>query len=58
MESTDNLPTPRKKTGNKPKQLVTGTYEGIEVGKNKKVIDPIEVEKLASEILKDVLDSL
>lgn len=46
-EHTDN-PTPRKKTGNKPKKLVEGTYLGIEVGRDKKVIDPKEVEKLAS----------
>jgi hypothetical protein len=41
-------PTSKKKTGNKPKQLVEGTYLGIEVGKEKKIIDPKEVEKLAS----------
>jgi len=46
-EHTDN-PTPRKKTGNKPKQLVEAVYKGIEVGRDKKVIDPKEVEKLAS----------
>jgi hypothetical protein len=41
---------PKKKTGNKPKQLKAATYEGIEVGRgeNKKIIDPKEVEKLAS----------
>jgi hypothetical protein len=48
----DNIPespTSKKKTGNKPKQLVEGTYQGIEVGRgeNKKIIDPKEVEKLA-----------
>ena len=49
MEANDgNTPTSRKKTGNKPKQLVEGTYLGIEVGKDKKIIDPKEVEKLAS----------
>jgi hypothetical protein len=42
------IPTTKKKTGNKPKQLVEGTYLGIEVGKGKKIIDPKEVEKLAS----------
>lgn len=42
------IPTSKKKTGNKPKQLVEGTYLGIEVGKDKKIIDPKEVEKLAS----------
>lgn len=49
----DNKPeqaTGKKKTGNKPKQLVEATYTGIEVGRgeNKKVVDPKEVEKLAS----------
>ncbi len=39
---------PKKKTGNKPKELVEATYTGIEVGRDKKVIDPKEVEKLAS----------
>lgn len=43
----ENLPK-RKKTGNKPKQLVEGTYMGIEVGRDKKIIDPRDVEKLAS----------
>ena len=47
MEDT-NVTPPKKKTGNKPKQLVTGTYQGIEVGRDKKIIDPKEVEKLAS----------
>jgi len=49
----DNIPEPptsKKKTGNKPKQLVEATYTGIEIGRgeNKKVIDPKEVEKLAA----------
>jgi hypothetical protein len=50
MDDTNNNPTPKKKTGNKPKQLVEGKYLGIEVGRgeNKKIIDPKEVEKLAS----------
>lgn len=41
---------PKAKTGNKPKQLKEGTYQGIEVGRgeNKKIIDPEEVYKLAS----------
>jgi hypothetical protein len=48
-EQTPDSPTSKKKTGNKPKQLVEATYTGIEVGRgeNKKVIDPKEVEKLA-----------
>jgi hypothetical protein len=41
-------PAARKKTGNKPKQIVEGTYTGIEVGRDKKIVDPREVEKLAS----------
>lgn len=50
MEENGNIPTPKKKTGNKPKQLVEGTYLGLEVGRgeNKKIIDPKEVRKLAS----------
>jgi len=51
MEDTSNIPaSPKKKTGNKPKELVEGTYLGIEVGRgeSKKVIDPKEVRKLAS----------
>jgi hypothetical protein len=48
--TTPESPTSKKKTGNKPKQLVEGTYQGIEVGRgeNKKIIDPKEVQKLAS----------
>lgn len=46
----DTATSPRKKTGPKAKKLVEATYQGIEVGRgeNKKVIDPKEVEKLAS----------
>ena len=42
--------TTASKTGPKPKKLKQGTYMGIEVGRgdNKKIIDPLEVEKLAS----------
>lgn len=39
---------PRGKTGPKPKELVTAEYLGIPVGRDKKVIDPVEVEKLAA----------
>ena len=39
---------PRGKTGPKPKDLVEATYLGIPVGRDKKVIDPDEVEKLAA----------
>ena len=47
-EVTKNTST--SKTGPKPKRLKEGRYLGIEVGRgeNKKIIDPIEVEKLAS----------
>lgn len=50
MDDNGNIPASKKKTGNKPKQLVEGTYLGLEVGRgeNKKIIDPKEVEKLAS----------
>jgi hypothetical protein len=48
MDEPKDIPASKKKTGNKPKQLVEGTYLGIEVGKDKKIIDPKEVEKLAS----------
>ena len=57
MDEINNNPTtvegaaelkPRGKTGPKPKELVTAEYLGIPVGRDKKVIDPIEVEKLAA----------
>ena len=41
------------KTGPKPKELVTAEYQGIPVGRDKKVIDPEEVEKLAGIGCKD-----
>ena len=41
------------KTGPKPKELVTAEYQGIPVGRDKKVIDPEEVEKLAALGCKD-----
>lgn len=49
-EITPDTPVSPKKTGNKPKQLVEAIYTGIEVGRgeNKKIVDPKEVEKLAS----------
>jgi hypothetical protein len=49
-QDADKPATTKKKTGNKPKQLVEAVYTGIEVGRgeNKKVVDPKEVEKLAS----------
>lgn len=42
------LKAPKAKTGPKPKELVEETYLGIPVGRDKKVIDPIDVEKLAA----------
>jgi len=56
MDETDNIPTSedsnesqaKGKTGPKPKELVEATYEGLCVGRDKKVIDPIDVEKLAA----------
>ena len=36
------------KTGPKPKERVEGTFLGLCVGRDKKVIDPIDVEKLAA----------
>ena len=42
--------TKASRTGPRPKKLKEGRYMGIEVGRgeNKKIIDPQEVEKLAS----------
>ena len=50
MENIPNSHTSKSKTGPKKKALVEATYTGIEVGRgeNKRVIDPKEVEKLAS----------
>jgi len=49
MEQPETNPVPpKKKTGNKPKALVTAEYQGIVCGRDKKVIDPKEVFKLAS----------
>jgi hypothetical protein len=47
MEQPEKLPASRNK---KLKKLVEGTYEGIEVGRgdSKKIVNPKEVEKLAS----------
>ena len=62
----DNTSSPQASTGNivhgealnlkpgpKPKELVEATYLGIPVGRDKKVIDPEEVEKLAGIGCKD-----
>lgn len=40
--------TGKLKPGPKPKELVTAEYQGIAVGRDKKVVDPEEVEKLAA----------
>ena len=47
MSDDTNNPTP-KKTGPKPKKLVETTITGIAVGRDKKVIPPQEVYKLAA----------
>ena len=41
------------KTGPKPKELVEGTYMGLPVGRDKKVIDPEDVRKLGTLGLND-----
>ena len=38
----------KKKPGPKPKELVEGTIMGLVVGRDKKVVPPDEVEKLAA----------
>lgn len=43
----DNL-TPKKKTGPKPKQLTPKTVLGLPVGRDKTVVPPEEVYKLAA----------
>ena len=48
VEGAAVLHPPKGKTGPKPKELVTAEYLGIPVGRNKVVIDPEEVEKLAA----------
>jgi len=54
MKNTDN-PGHRahgqqdpNKTGPRPKELVEGTFMGLPVGRDKTVVDPSEVEKLAA----------
>lgn len=47
IDSGDVTLKPRK-TGPKPKELVEASYLGIPVGRDKKVIDPEDVEKLAA----------
>lgn len=41
-------PVGSTRPGPKPKELIEATYLGIPVGRDKKVIDPDEVEKLAA----------
>lgn len=55
VEGSGTLQPPQavNKTGPKPKALVEATYMGIVVGRDKKVIDPEEVEKLAGIGCKD-----
>jgi hypothetical protein len=54
MDDTNNVPASAadkgSKTGPKPKTLKEATFKGREVGRgeNKKIIDPEEVQKLAS----------
>lgn len=43
----------KSKTGPKPKQLVKGEIEGLPVGRDKKVVPPNEVYKLAAIGCKD-----
>ena len=40
--------TDPNKPGNRPKQLVEGTFMGLPVGRDKQIVDPSEVEKLAA----------
>jgi DNA-binding CsgD family transcriptional regulator len=52
----ENLPEQDKsynKPGPKPKELVEGTFQGLPVGRDKKVIDPDDVQKLAALGCKD-----
>ncbi|CAB4153492.1 hypothetical protein UFOVP635_2 [uncultured Caudovirales phage] len=49
MENTpQDTPASKGKRGPKPKEMVTAEYQGLPVGRDKKVIDPSEVEKLAA----------
>lgn len=44
----DDTPTPRKKTGPKPKKLTEKVVLGLPVGRDKTVVPPDEVYKLAA----------
>lgn len=48
VEAHGTLKPAKLKTGPKPKELVEGTYMGLPVGRDKKIVDPQEVEKLAA----------
>jgi hypothetical protein len=47
MDETDNIPTPKKR-GPKPKQLQEKVVLGLPVGRDKKIVPPDEVFKLAA----------
>ena len=48
MEDSDQATPPRKKTGPKPKQLTEKTVLGLPVGRDRTVVPPDEVYKLAA----------
>lgn len=52
-QETDKT-VPAVRSGPKPKSLVKSEFEGIPVGRNNKVIDPVMVEKLAGLGCKDI----
>jgi hypothetical protein len=51
--SQEDTPIPKKKTGNKPKQLVDVPVPCIIVGRDKKAVDPKQVYHLATLHCKD-----
>jgi hypothetical protein len=48
MEKDQDIPPPRKKTGPKPKKLTEKIVLGLPVGRDKKIVPPDEVYKLAA----------
>jgi hypothetical protein len=48
MNDLGNIPTSKKKTGPKPKQLTEKTVLGLPVGRDKTIVPPEEVYKLAA----------
>lgn len=48
MENNPDHPTSKKRTGPKPKQLTEKVVLGLPVGRDKKIVPPEEVYKLAS----------